>query len=53
MCHVSGVSNRISDFLSRFHLHSSFQNKFYEETEGLRKEQCVLTDDLFDFVNVW
>ena len=36
MCFVAGVDNRLSDYLSCFHLHKWFRAAFYEETKHSR-----------------
>ena len=51
--HISGVDNRIPDFLSRWDLDNSFSEKFFHEIgDGDSFEYCI-DDDMFDFCADW
>ena len=48
--HITGVSNRISDCLSRWNLDKSFQERFHELTAGtITKEVQVVNTGFIDF----
>ena len=51
-CHISGISNRIPDFLSRFHLGASFRSKFYSEI-GENGVLHTIPSEFFKFQFDW
>lgn len=51
--HIEGESNRIPDHLSRWHLDSSHEKKFYELTEGMSISVCSAPDEIFQFSHDW
>ena len=50
--HISGISNRIPDFLSRFHLDSSYKKKFFKEV-GDNFRFCTVPAEFFKFQFDW
>ena len=50
--HISGVSNRIPDFLSRFHLDASYRSRFYKEIGG-NGIDCTVPVEFFKFQFDW
>ena len=53
MCYVPGISNRLSDLLSRWHLDKKFPKLFLLETEGLQMQEVKVDDGLFTFDHEW
>ena len=53
MCHISGVSNRFSDLLSRWHLDSHYEQLFFKETQGLHRKEYYIEQSMFTFINKW
>ena len=53
MCFVQGLSNRISDSLSRWHLHPRFKQTFLKDTEGKRIKELVVGPQDFKFGHEW
>lgn len=50
--HIPGVSNRIPDFLSRFHLAKRFRDAFYQSV-GSGCEECEVPVHFFEFTFQW
>ena len=50
--HISGISNQIPDFLSRFHLDSSYKKKFFKEI-GDNFRFCTVPAEFFKFQFDW
>ena len=48
--HLSGVDNRLPDYLSRWHLDPKYEKLFYESTEAGRFEEVIVLDEDFKFV---
>ena len=53
VCFISGVNNRIPDYLSRFHLHDKYRKLFLEETEGLHKKEVFISEAMYSFEHLW
>ena len=49
--HLSGVDNRLSDTLSRWHLHPSYEQIFLRETEGKGLQETTVLD--FELRDYW
>ena len=49
--HLSGVDNRLSDALSRWHLHPSYEQIFLRETEGKGFQETTVLD--FELRDYW
>ena len=45
--HLPGVENRLADSLSRWHLSSSYESLFVEETRGLGLVERLIAPDMF------
>ncbi|XP_053372607.1 uncharacterized protein LOC128546268 isoform X1 [Mercenaria mercenaria] len=53
-CHLEGSANRLSDCLSRWHLHSSYQLEFQRLCAQLRElTELNATDSCFQFSHEW
>ena len=46
---LSGVDNRIPDFLSRFHLHEKFRKAFYKEVTGVQLTKFTIKEKDWEF----
>ena len=53
VCFLQGKLNRKSDFLSRWHLHDNYKNKFWQETIGGNIRETIVTEDMFKFSHDW
>ena len=57
MIHQSGVDNRVSDYLSRWSLDSSFKDKFFEEIsrdyDVTKIKQVLISEAHFVFTHDW
>ena len=51
--HLSSSANRIADHLSRFYMNQTHRDQFFELTKEYVLEECVVSDNLFDFENDW
>ena len=51
--HLSSGENRISDYLSRWHLDDRYKIMFKELTEGYVLNEYHISDHLFNLVNKW
>ena len=51
--HLSSEENRISDYLSRWHLDERYKIMFKELTEGYVLNEYHISDHLFNLVNKW
>lgn len=51
--HIPGVSNRVPDALSRWHLGDEYRHKFVRLTSGLDAKEKFVYEGLFQFVNDW
>ena len=51
--HLDSKSNRIADLLSRWYLDQSNQEKFFDMTKAFEVTECVVSDDNFEFLNMW
>lgn len=51
--HLDSKSNRIADLLSRWSLDQSNQEKFFDMTKAYEIMECVVSDDIFNFLNMW
>ena len=51
--HISGVSNRIPDFLSRWSLGSKYKNLFFSEIGADKAFEYFITEDMFEFADNW
>ena len=51
--YLPGISNRWPDYLSRWTMDKQYVKKFLEETNGLRKKEEKITDQLFKFTHEW
>lgn len=50
---IEGITNRIPDVLSRWHLSRQNEQKFMELTENFEIKECLVGTELFEFVNDW
>ena len=50
--HISGISNRIPDWLSRWHEPES-KSKFIQFSREKSLHKCVLPKDALNFTNQW
>ena len=50
--HIAGVTNRLPDMLSRWDLDEKFSKSFLAETKDSMVE-CIASDELFEFSNIW
>ena len=53
LIHKKGVDNRICDFLSKWHLDASFEQKFLDATEGWERQEIEVTEVDFEFSHHW
>ena len=53
MCHCPEVNNRISDFLSRWHLNVKYEELFKKETMGRKVTAKTIRNEMFLFDNTW
>ena len=51
--HLDSKSNRISDFLSRYHLSPSYETQFMQLTSQFNLNEYKVSADLFTFINTW
>lgn len=51
--HLEGRENRISDHLSRWHLGKTHSERFFELTKSFDLTECVVSENLFDFISTW
>ena len=51
--HLDSKSNRISDFLSRYHLSPSYETQFMQLTSQYNLNEYNISADLFTFINTW
>ena len=51
--HVPGLENRQSDFLSRWSMDPSYEQRFWEEVEGVDVQEVEVHPDLFIFNSDW
>ena len=47
--HIAGVSNRICDFLSRFHIADSFKRQFFNEASQFNLKKCDIKANMWEF----
>ena len=50
--HTEGFKNRIPDLISRWELNKGAQIEFQRLTEGVRKNQNIVTEKLLKFIYV-
>ena len=50
---IQGVSNRIPDWLSRWHLKPSYKSMFYESVKNEKLEEYFVDTSLFRFSHDW
>ena len=53
MCFVPGVSNHLSDFLSRWETDRKYPVLFKQETQGVATREVKIQSDWFYFANKW
>ena len=51
--HLGSNENRIADHLSRCNLSECHRQPFYELTSEYKLTECVVSDELFEFVHTW
>ena len=51
--HLASKENRISDILSRWHLDNLNMSRFKDLTEGYNLQEFKVSEDMFNFVNIW
>ena len=51
--HISGVDNRISDYLSRWDDSKEYPRKFRHATRGYSLVEHTVHNDLFEFSHTW
>ena len=55
--HVSGANNRVSDFLSRWHLGDNYRTLFFNEVAArgdcAKLKHIMLPDNIFEFEHDW
>ena len=51
--HIPGVSNRIPDLLSRWHLNAQYRYEFDRVTSGSGWQELMVEDSLFQFSHDW
>lgn len=52
-CHIPGVENRVSDWLSRWHLSHKYADRFWTEMGSRQVREVQLPGDSFTFINDW
>lgn len=50
---IQGVTNRIADALSRWHLHTSHKKEFFKLVQGLNAQETYIYDGTFKFSKAW
>ena len=53
MTYLEGISNRICDNLSCWHLDDKYKKAFLEETKGKRLRECAVPESMFEFEHGW
>ena len=51
--HLSSCSNRVADILSRWESKLCHRDQFFELTKEFVLEECVVSDSMFNFENLW
>ena len=49
----SSKTNRLADLCSRFALKKDYKKQFLSETEGLRKKNCLVSNEMYKFSHDW
>lgn len=51
--HIISEENRLSDFLSRWHLNAEYESRFLNLTKSTSLHECHVEDKFFQFINDW
>ena len=51
--HIVGEENRLADYLSRWHIHNRYQNRFVSRVEFQNFEEIQVPDSCYHFLNSW
>jgi hypothetical protein len=51
--HIAGEENRFEDYLSRWHIHNRYQNRFVSRVEFQNYKDIQIPDSCYHFLNNW
>jgi hypothetical protein len=51
--HIVGEENRLADYLSRWHIHNRYHNRFASRVEFQNFEEIQVPDSCYHFLNSW